>query len=370
MKVLQVGKFYPIKGGVEKVMYDLAVNLSSQNCSCDMLCVALDNKFKIIPIANNANIYAVKHYGKYASTYISFDLIRWLRKNHSNYNIIHIHHPDPMAALALWLSGYKGKVYLHWHSDIIKQKLLLKLFAPLQTYLIKRAVKVIGTTPTYIKDSKFLKDYLDKSLYVPIGINPKEYEANEEQVQSIKSKFQNKKIVFSLGRFVYYKGFDYLIKSAQFLNDNTVIVIGGTGKLFQECKELIESLNLQHKVFLLGYLKDAEVPNYFAACDIYCLSSIEKSEAFGIVLIEAMLFGKPIVSTNIVGSGVSWVNQHNETGIVVPPSNANSIATAINTILGDNILYQNFSKSAKRRFENNFTVQTMVKNVMDIYNDY
>ena len=127
MKILQVGKFYPIEGGVEKVMYDLLLGISERQINCDMLCTALPGaSYKDIQINRYARVLLVPSLAKIAATMISPMLIIRLRKIASSYDIIHIHHPDPMACIALFLSNYKGKVILHWHSDILKQKKLLK----------------------------------------------------------------------------------------------------------------------------------------------------------------------------------------------------------------------------------------------------
>ena len=120
MKVLQLGKFYPIRGGVEKVMWDLTSGLSARGIDCDMLCAELE-KDEIIHLNEHGRVICLKAWMKKAATMIAPKMISWLRKHKDEYDIIHVHHPDPMACLALRLSGYKGRVILHWHSDILKQ---------------------------------------------------------------------------------------------------------------------------------------------------------------------------------------------------------------------------------------------------------
>ncbi len=128
LKILQVGKFYPIRGGVEKVMYDLMTGLSERNIHCDMLCAASEGKGMTKQLNQYASLIVCPAWSKIAATMISPVMILKLRRICGNYDIIHVHHPDPMACLALFLSGYKGKVVLHWHSDIQKQRLLLKFY--------------------------------------------------------------------------------------------------------------------------------------------------------------------------------------------------------------------------------------------------
>lgn len=158
-----------------------------------------------------------------------------LEKECRNYDIIHVHHPDPMACIALFLSGYKGKVVLHWHSDIQKQKVLLKFYQPLQEWLLKRADLILGTSPVYLAESPCLQSVQGKTRCLPIGVEPMRPQA--ERVAAIREKYPCKKIVFSLGRLVAYKGYEYLIEAARFLDDDYVLLIGGTGPLKAELDE-------------------------------------------------------------------------------------------------------------------------------------
>ena len=147
MKVLHLGKFYPIAGGVEKVMYDLTNGLAEKGVSCDMLCAAVEGEGIEKSLSPHSRLICTPTLFKFAATMISPAMITKLRKICNQYDIIHVHHPDPMASFALRLSGFTGTVVLHWHSDIIRHKQFLKLYMPLQTWLLKRADVVIGTTP-------------------------------------------------------------------------------------------------------------------------------------------------------------------------------------------------------------------------------
>ena len=244
MKVLQLGKFYPISGGVEKVMYELAKGLNDTGIHCDMLCSSANNHYQTISLTGKGNsfIYAVPSLGKAFGTMISPRLIIQLKKMAENYDIIHIHHPDPMAALALFVSGYDGKVIVHWHSDILKQKFLLRFFMPLQNWLLRRADKIIGTTPVYVKESPHLSKFQSKIIYVPIGVMPTI--CDENKVSEIKRFYDNRIIVFSLGRLVEYKGFEYLISAAKYLSNDYVVLIGGIGVLKRNLQKQIEDLNI------------------------------------------------------------------------------------------------------------------------------
>lgn len=151
MKILELGKFYPIRGGVEKVMWDITNGVSQRGVDCDMLCACEEPQ--VISLNEHGRVICVRSLKKVAATMIAPAMISWLRKHRKEYDVIHIHHPDPMACLALFLSGYKGRVILHWHSDILKQKTLMKFYKPLQSWLIRRADSIVGTTPVYVAES-------------------------------------------------------------------------------------------------------------------------------------------------------------------------------------------------------------------------
>ena len=200
---------------------------------------------------------------------------------------------------------------------------------------------------------------------MPIGIEPIAYDENK--VLLLKDKFKGKKIIFSLGRLVDYKGYKYLVDAAKYLPDNYVVLIGGSGPLKSALQKQIEHDDLRGKVILLGRISDEELPTYYGACDLYCLPSIMKTEAFAIVQIEAMSCGKPIVATKIPESGVSWVNADGESGLNVPVKDSKALASAIERILNDRNLYLQLAKGAKERFNHLFLKEKMVDECIGKY---
>ena len=365
MRVLQLGKFYPVGGGVEKVMYDLLTGLSAEGVSCDMLC-AYDGEGTLVKeVAPGCKLTCTKTLVKKYATMISPQMIGYLRRTAGDYDIIHVHHPDPMAALALRLSGYEGRVVLHWHSDIVKQKKLLSLYLPLQQWLIRRADLVVGTTPVYVSSSVYLKDVQQKCTFLPIGVEA--IKPDERRVAALRERYAGKHIVFSLGRLVHYKGFRYLVDAAARLDDSFVVLIGGSGALHDELQQQIDKLGLQQRVELLGHVSDEDLPSYYGACDVYCLSSIQKTEAFAIVQIEAMSCGKPVVCCNIPESGVPWVNADGESGLVVEPENGEALAAAIRRIVDDRELYRRLSEGALQRFARLFERKAMISRCAELY---
>ncbi|MBR5402735.1 MAG: glycosyltransferase [Bacteroidales bacterium] len=374
MRILQSGKFYPIRGGVEKVMWDLTRGLSAHGVDCDMLCATLasdgtdpqDRELEqpdgSLRFNTHGRVIRVKALAKKAATMISPAMVSWLRRHKADYEIIHVHHPDPMAALALRLSGFRGKVVLHWHSDIVSQKFLLSLYRPLQGWLIRRADIIVGTSPVYIKSSPWLKDVQQKCTYVPIGIKP--IITDKIASEAVRERFHGKTILFSVGRLVPYKGFSVLIRAMKYLPEKYQLVLGGSGPLRGQLEELIDSENLRGRVCLEGYLSDEALRANYGACDIYVLPSIMKTEAFGIVQIEAMSCGKPVVATIIPGSGVSWVNEDGVSGRNVTPGDPKLMAQAIEDVM-DN--YRNFSDGALSRFNEMFCEEKMINSIVKIY---
>lgn len=365
LRILQLGKFYPIRGGVEKVAYDLMEGLSEKGVRCDMMCAASHGGSRVIPVNGHANVLCCHTWFKAAATMISPAMIASLRRECHKYDIIHLHHPDPMACLALMLSGYKGKVVLHWHSDIQKQKTLLRLYKPLQQWSLRRADMVVVTTPVYLEESPFLQGVRHKAVCLPIGVKAMRPEPGE--VEKIRSRYPGKKIVFSLGRLVAYKGYYYLVAAAKHLGDDYVVLIGGTGVLKDELEKEIAELGLQGKVELLGRIGDEELPAYYGACDVFCLSSVQKTEAFGIVQIEAMSCGKPVVATNIPQSGVAWVNAHGVSGLNVEPGDARALARAIEDVTKDEAAYRQYAAGAASRYRELFTQEQMINKCIKIY---
>lgn len=302
MKILQLGKFYPVLGGVEKVMFDLTVGLSEEGLSeeglskeglseaglsetglskeglsetglseeglseegveCDMMCAGSDGRgTEVIRLNPHGMILCHRTLIEAAKTTIAPSMVTRLRRIAKDYDIIHIHHPDPMAAMALRLSGYKGKVVLHWHSDILSQKALLRFYLPIQNWLIKRADTIVGTTPVYLAESPYLQGVQEKCRCIPIGIEPVISDSAREQ--EIRNEYSGRRIIFSLGRLVEYKGYRYLIEAAKYLDDSFMILIGGGGPLRESLQREIDEIGVGRRVKLLGKVPQEDLASYY-----------------------------------------------------------------------------------------------------------
>ena len=361
MTILQLGKFYPVRGGVEKVMRDLTEGLSSRGIRCDMLCATSDHP-RIVQLNDSGRIICVKAWAKWAGTMIAPAMIRYLRKHRDEYDIVHIHHPDPMAALALRLSGFKGQVIVHWHSDLVSQKAFLRLYLPLQSWMLLRADTIVGTTPVYVRNSPYLSRFQSKCSSIPIGIRP--IATDPGKASAIREKFPCPHLLLSVGRLVPYKGYSYLVDAMLYLPESYHLVIVGDGPLRTSLESHIRSAGLRDKISLEGYVEDGVLPDYFGACDVFVLPSIMKTEAFGIVQIEAMSCGKPVVATRIPESGVPWVNQDGISGVNVKPCDPQALAEGIRTVAENAAEY---GIRAQQHFSHKYTLDSMIDKTLQLY---
>lgn len=361
LKILHLGKLCPPnEGGMELFSYDLLEYLNKKGIEADLLCF---DELKKQGIFRNFKYFACKMNIKLNSAPLSYDFVKTFKKIVNNYDIIHIHSPNPLAEILSLFTN--KKIVIHWHSDIVKQKISYMLYKPVQQKILQKAVKIIATSPQYLNSSEQIANYKDKSVVIPLSLNPQRLEReNQNEYEKINHKIKNKKVVLSVGRLVEYKGFEYLIEASKYLNDDTVVFITGGGPLYKALSQKIHDLNLQDKVFLLGRVDSISV--FMKNCDLFCLPSVTRNEAFGLVLLEALYFGKPLVTTNVKGSGMNFVNKHSETGFVVPPKNPKALSEAINKILYDNVLYQKFSENALNRFRD-FEIDSIGEKLINLY---
>lgn len=376
-KILHVSKYYPpFKGGIEQVAYNVVNALkSTDNYIQEVFCfnekeedIFNDNyeDIKVIRVGSKKKISSQSMNSKYG---------KYLYDKFSSFNpdIVVFHYPNPFAAYFLLKAfkkyNFKGKFVLYWHCDIIKQKLLKKLFVKQNYALLDKADTIIATSPAYLEGTDYLPKYKDKVNVIPLCIGNERTKVTEEQkikVNEIKSKYQDKKIVFFFGRHTEYKGLRYLIESDEYLDQDKVeIIIAGKGELTDELMKLASKYK---NIDFVGRLSDDDINSYLMACDIFAFPSITRNEAFGISLVEAMYFGKPASTFTIPGSGVNWVCPNNECGLEAHNRDVKEYADNINKLLSDNELYDRLSKENIRRCNELFTYENFSKNVIDVYN--
>ena len=292
-------------------------------------------------------------------------------------DIIHIHMPFPLGDLACFLSGYKGRVILWWHSDIVRQKKLMKLYRPLMEWLLRRADCIVVATQGHIDGSKYLKPYQEKCRIIPFGVDLKiEKEADRwyeegRLLERSEEKPDAVKFLF-VGRLVYYKGCRTMIEAfvqAAKGNSRIQLDIVGTGSLEPELKKQTEEMGLTDRIYFHADVSDDELIQYFKECDVFVLPSLQRSEAFGLVQIEAMAFGKPVINTKLP-SGVPYVSLHGETGLTVEPGNAAELAEAMQYLAEHPVERCRIGERARARMEEQFRMDKMLKRVLQLYEEF
>jgi len=368
IKVLQVGKFFqPYKGGIELVSLGLAEALNSNDIICDVLCISHDNAN--IDENFNYHVFRAKSILNFGSTSISIDFIKIFKRIADNYDIIHLHLPNPMAHLAIMLCRPKAKIVLHWHSDIIRQKKLLFFYRPLLKRLVLKASAIIGATKSHVDESDFSEYFNKKKFIIPYIFDYETLIANDidnQAVDEIRKKHPNKKILFSIGRHVYYKGFENLVMALKSLSDDYVVIIGGTGPEKEFLHQIIRKHGLIEKAFLIGRLSDKELIDYLDACSIFVMSSNFRSEMFGMVQLEAFARSKPVICSDIPRSGVPYVGKHEVTGLTVPINSPNAIAEAVEEILSHSA-YQNFCDDSFQWLQSEYAYDKLLNAHIQVY---
>jgi len=364
MKILQISKlYYPWIGGVEKVVQQITEGLNGKNdFEIEVLCCQSKGKRKE-EIINKVNVWRASSFGVFWGMPISFDFLRLFKKLKDKYTLINFHHPFPLGDLVIFLFPPKAKLIVHYHSDIVRQRILEIFFKPLILNTLKRANKIIVSNPNLIKNSLYLQRFHEKCEVIPFGVDLSKFEKyDEKEVENIKKQYGN--FVLFVGRLNYYKGVEYLIEAMKGVNVNLVIIGQGPEKKNLEFR--IKNLGLKNRIFFLPPTEEENLISFYQTAKVFVLPSVFKSEAFGIVLIEAMACGKPIISTEL-GTGTSWVNVDEQTGFVVPPKNSQALAQAMREILEDRNLAKEFGKNAKERVEKEFSLERMLKETEKIY---
>ncbi len=370
MRVLQVSKFYPpVFGGIETVAWELTEGLNKAGLRTDVLCAdqQVRGRHERVGGEPGYEVWRAGSLGRVLSTSISPSmpvLLRWLAPR---YDVVHVHMPDPMAAAAFCIARPDCLLVVHWHSDVVRQRRALALYEPLQDWLLARADLIVATSQQYADASPPLRQWRRKIRVVPIGISDNRGEACHLLASQIRQSFRGRRIVFALGRMTYYKGIEILIEASTTLPDNCVVLIGGDGELFEDYRRTVASRGLAGKVHLLGHVADHELASYFEACDVFCMSSTVRSEAYGVAIVEAMVMGKPVVATDIEGSGVPWVNQHGQTGYNVPVRDSRALSDAIRSILENATHAATLGAAARQRYETEFSADVMIQRMRDAY---
>jgi glycosyltransferase involved in cell wall biosynthesis len=367
-KILHLGKFFPPEyGGIESVTDTLAVGASASGHLVEIVCFT--NKQSRVERRGAVVIRRHKSRLVCASQPLSFSYFAEAWRQSRRADIVHIHAPNYLALLAcLWLPKSIHLV-LHWHSDVVGKGWLQRALAFIERKALTRASVVVSTTDQYAVASPSLRPFLAKTTTIPIGIPDHSPSlGNVELAKEIGRWKDGRLLVLSIGRLVSYKGFDVLIDAAQKTSSKLCCFgIVGAGPLENKLQSHINDQGLGKTVMLLGELCFDDLMQLIYTSDIFCLPSVERSEAFGVVLLEAMRAGLPIVATQINGSGVPFVNAHRESGLNVETGNSHALATALSSLVNDAELRKTYGRNARKRFEATFIEERMTTSFLELY---
>src|SRR5437016_6276205 len=325
LRVLHIGKYYPpYRGGMESHLQCLSDEL---NGMVDLkVIVANAERRTMKAVIDGVNVTRVGKFCEIKSAPVCPALVREIRR--SKADIVHIHWPNPTAVLAYLASGHQGRLVITYHSDIVRQKTLAAAFTPILRYALSKAAAIIVSSPNYIESSEILSEHRSKCRVIPFGVSVEHFnQYDQKKVRRIRERY-GPRIVLSVGRMVYYKGFEHLVRAMTLVNAHLLII--GQGPLREHLRKLALELKVSDRVTFLSEVDD--VRPYYHASDVFVLSSVMRSEAFGIVQLEAMACGKPVINTQL-DSGVTFVSPHGVSGLTVPPADSVALGNAINPLL-------------------------------------
>jgi glycosyltransferase involved in cell wall biosynthesis len=367
LRVVQVGKYYyPYVGGIESHLFTLVNELKSQ-VDLDVI-VSNTTRHTQRDVHRGVSVTRCGALAHAASASISPGMVRELSQR--NYDVVHLHLPHPIGVASYLVSRKptQHRLIVSYHSDVIRQQRLLALYAPLVNELLSRADVVIATSPNYRESSSVLQRFAEKTRVVPYGIDLdlfRHTEAVATRAREIRARFGERPLLVAVGRLIYYKGFEFAIRALPEVPDAQLLVIGD-GPLRSDLHQLARELGVGDRVHLLGEMQNHDTPAYYFASDVYLLPSVARSEAFGIVQIEAMACGLPVINTDL-RSGVPFVSRHGESGLTVPPSDSAALAAAIRELLAAPEVRKRMGEAGRARAEKEFSKEVLAARMLELY---
>jgi rhamnosyl/mannosyltransferase len=365
LRILHLGKYYaPDRGGIETVVETLC---RGERPAADTRALVLnkrrqttDETLEDVPVRRVGSVATV------GAVSVAPSLPMWLAR--ADADIIVLHEPNPMALLAYAIARPKAPLVVWMHSEVIRPKLQYRLFyKPLLDFALRRAQRIVVASPPMLRIPA-LEQYQRKCTVIPYGLECERYRLSTNtasRVQAIRNRTTSPIVLF-VGRLVPYKGVDVLLHAVKGLDAETIII--GDGPCRMSLMALAYDCGLQDKVRFVGDVSDAELLAWYHACDVFVLPSVTRQEAFGMVQLEAMLCGHPVISTNL-RTGTSWVNQHERTGVVVKSGDVIELRDALSRLLGCQELRDQFGDAGRKRVLEVFTAETMCQATVTMYQD-
>jgi rhamnosyl/mannosyltransferase len=364
MKILHFFKtYYPDSfGGVEQVIYHLAEGGAKYNLKSEVLYLSRRGSARNESYANHVTHRSNLDF-YFASTGFSISAFRDFRDIASAADVVHYHFPWPFMDLVHFCCRLNKPTVVTYHSDIVKQKWLLRLYAPLMHTFLSSVDRIVATSPNYNSTSKVLQRFQNKVSIIPIGLDASEYgRVSEDKRKEWANKLGGRFFLF-IGALRYYKGLHVLLEALVSLDYPVAIV--GAGPLEDNLKLLSAKLSLKN-VHFLGALPDEDKNALLELSFCVVFPSHLRAEAFGISLLEGALYKKPLISCEI-GSGTTYVNIDELTGLVVPPDNPLELRKAMRRLWNNPELAESFGMQAEARYKSYFTADLMVDKYRQLY---
>ncbi|MAG35731.1 MAG: glycosyltransferase [Dehalococcoidia bacterium] len=373
LRVLHLNKHaWPHYGGIERHIEDLTAGLARQPDVAVSALVCSGGRVVTTGTRRDVSIEAVPSLGTLWSLPVAPGYFAALRRHlASRPSLVHLHEPFPLGVAAWLLAAASGRSVLPhlvvtWHSDVVRQRVMLPLYGRLLRRLLADASAVIVPTERHITTSQFLPSMAAKCHVIPFGIDTQRYlqPAALAKGRRLRAELGSERIVLFVGRLVSYKGLVYLIRAMTQINATLVVV--GDGRERAALEQLTRRAGIATRVRFTGPVSDADLPEYYHACDVFVLPSTDASEGLGIVQLEAMACAKPVVSTALP-TGVTTVNRHRETGLVVPPGNAPALTEAIVDLLDRPTWASTLGKKGQQQVTRNHSIPQMVAGTLALY---
>jgi rhamnosyl/mannosyltransferase len=363
MRILHFYKstFPDSTGGIEQLIDQLARGASALGAEIDVL--SLSDRPGPPQRFNGYMLHRARLSLELASTGFSLSAIPIFARLAQQADVINYHFPWPYMDLVHFLNRPGKPTVLTYHSDIIRQKALLQLYKPLRWCFLNAVDRIVATSPNYLATSEVLVPRRGKVRVIPIGLDEKSYPPPcPLKIQSWRKRLGPKYFAF-VGVLRYYKGLHVLLEAAR--GTSFPVAIAGAGPLEAELKRKARQQGLTNSHFL-GYLDDAEKMSLIAGGLAIVFPSHLRTEAFGISLLEGAMSGKPLISSEI-GTGTTFVNVNDETGLVVPPSDPAALREAMVTLWNDPNRAEDMGRRAGDRYRRMFTADRMVRSYLDLY---
>lgn len=371
IRVLMVNKRYPPHiGGIEFHVADLARALvRDEGAEVTVLVVGEDGASD--EVIDGVRVVRTPQLFEYASTPVSLSFRRRLRELVAEHDLVHFHTPYPFGEFVSLSLGIDAPVVVTYHADIVRQKRLLALYRPFLERFLDRADLIIASSPNLIEHSPFLAKRAQKCRHVDFGLPLDRFRETPRTVaraEELRRSLGDRPIVLFVGRLVYYKGVEYLIEAAGGMREQAEFVLIGDGPLAAELFEQAVDAGVSDRFHSVAHASSEELAAWYRAADVLALPSIEPSEAFGLVQIEAHASGTPVVSTTLP-TGVPYANLHGVTGLTVPPRDASALADALDRIIGDRLLHDRLAAQAESRAFSTFTLERMSASTRAVYDE-